>query len=149
MQKTLIKSGKYCLPTYVCSSNRGVELRTSYIFYVSLFIIAYIFAILGTALHKEASLTEFIMSYIIPSMPLLTYFRGVYIEQRRAIDAKKALSESLDNALSQPRVSKKTIESIQFQIYTNRKSNPLIFDWFNHLKSKKLQELVTRVTQGR
>lgn len=133
------------------SENLGwdIELRTSYIFYVSLFIIAYIFAILGTALHKEASLTEFIMSYIIPSMPLLTYFRGVYIEQRRAIDAKKALSESLDNALSQPRVSKKTIESIQFQIYTNRKSNPLIFDWFNHLKSKKLQELVTRVTQGR
>ncbi|MCK6263812.1 S-4TM family putative pore-forming effector [Vibrio sp. ZSDE26] len=126
-----------------------IELRTSYIFYVSVFIVLYLLAIFSTALYEKVSLTDFILSYIIPSLPLLTYFRGVYVEQRRAIDSKKALSVSLDEALSKPIVSLKTIESLQFQIYTNRKSNPLIFDWFNRIKSKNLQELVTTVTKTR
>ncbi|WP_230850209.1 S-4TM family putative pore-forming effector, partial [Vibrio harveyi] len=86
-----------------------IELRTSYIFYVSLFIVLYLLAIFSTALYEKVSLTDFILSYIIPSLPLLTYFRGVYIEQRRAIDSKKALSTSLDEALSKPIVSLKTV----------------------------------------
>ena len=132
------------------SENLGwdIELRTSYVFYVSLFILVYIVSVLITAILNNINLNSFILSYIIPSMPIITYFRGIYLEQCRAINSKKTLKQSLDHALIQKKISKNIILSIQLQIYNNRKSNPLIFDWFNYIKFKKLQKLITDVTRS-
>ncbi|EHN70762.1 S-4TM family putative pore-forming effector [Aliivibrio fischeri] len=132
------------------SENLGwdIELRTSYIAYVVIFITLFILSLLFFGVSNNAALDYFIMAYLIPSMPLLTYFRNVYSEHRRAIKDKTMLRENLSNALDTQNIKRKTVESIQFQILNNRKSNPLIFDFFNYVKSDKLQRLVTNVTQS-
>lgn len=132
------------------SENLGwdIELRTSYIAYVVIFITLFILSLLFFEISNKVTLEYFIMAYLIPSMPLLTYFRNVYSEQSRAIKDKTMLRENLSNALETQNIKRKTVESIQFQILNNRKSNPLIFDFFNYVKSNKLQRLVTSVTQS-
>ncbi|MGL1103429.1 S-4TM family putative pore-forming effector [Vibrio parahaemolyticus] len=132
------------------SENLGwdIELRTSYIVYVVIFITLFFLSLLFFGVSNKVTLDYFIMAYLIPSMPLLTYFRNVYSEHLRAIKDKTMLRDNLSNALNTQNIKRKTIESIQFQILNNRKSNPLIFDFFNYVKSNKLQRLVTSVTQS-
>lgn len=132
------------------SENLGwdIELRASYMVYVVIFIALFILSLFFFGVSNKATLDDFIMAYLIPSMPLLTYFRNVYSEHRRAIKDKTMLRENLSNTLDTQNIKRKAVESIQFQILNNRKSNPLIFDFFNYIKSNKLQRLVTSVTQS-
>ncbi len=125
-----------------------IELRTSYIAYVTMFITCFVLVLLFYGVSNEVTIEHFIMAYLIPSMPLLAYFRNVYTEHCRAIEDKTMLRESLSRALGAQNIKRKTIEGIQFQILNNRKSNPLIFDSFNYIKSKKLQKLVSGVTRS-
>ena len=125
-----------------------IELRTSYIAYVVIFIIVYSISAVALAVCNGSQVDHFIMSYVIPSMPLFAYFRNAYTEHTKAIKDKSALRDNLSNALEVTNIKKKTVESIQYQILGNRKSNPLIFDFFNYMKSDQLQRIVTNVTKS-
>ncbi|PSB84360.1 hypothetical protein C5F64_13410 [Photobacterium damselae subsp. damselae] len=124
-----------------------VELRRAYIYLITLFSLILLLITFGMALYFDTSLNSFIMSFLIPSMPLLAFFRGMYNDQMKAIKDKESLKKSVENALLSSQIKKKTLEHIQLQIFNSRKSNPLIFDWFNKLYHKNLQSLVTSVTQ--
>ncbi|MFZ3401753.1 S-4TM family putative pore-forming effector [Aeromonas salmonicida] len=125
-----------------------IELRNSYVVYVVAFITVFILSLIYLGVSNKATLDDFIMSYLIPSMPLLTYFRNVYSEHCRAVKDKVMLRDCLRNALDSQNVKRKMVESIQSQILNNRKTNPLIFDFFNYMKSEYLQRLVTSATKS-
>jgi hypothetical protein len=125
-----------------------IELRNSYIAYVVIFITLFILSSIYLGVSNKATLEEFIMSYLIPSMPILTYFRNIYSNHCRAIKDKTKLRDCLRHALDSQSIKRKMIESIQFQIFNNRKNNPLIFDFFNYIKSESLQKLVTSATKS-
>lgn len=125
-----------------------IELRNSYIAYVIVFNTIFILSLIYFGVSNKATLESFIMSYFIPSMPILTYFRNAYSDHCKAVKDKAKLRDSLKNALDSQNIKIKTVESIQFQILNNRKTNPLIFDFFNYLKSERLQRLITSATKS-
>ncbi|MFR9701025.1 S-4TM family putative pore-forming effector [Aeromonas sanarellii] len=125
-----------------------IELRNSYIAYVLVFIIIFVLSLIYLGVSNKATLESFIMSYFIPSMPILIYFRNAYSDHRKAVKDKTKLRDSLKNALDSQNIKIKTVESIQFQILNNRKTNPLIFDFFNYIKSERLQRLITSATKS-
>jgi len=100
---------------------------------IALFVIFFLTAI---GLYEGMTLKKFFLIVLAPSLPIVIFAIRNWIDNKRAISQLKSLknivNKSWDNLLTMRESKSKLMErarAVQDQIYINRKSNPLIFDW--------------------
>lgn len=123
------------------------QLRRRYYNWLIIVLIALTVVVISFGLIGDLTLEKFVLAIIAPLTPAFIFGLRQYTEHKEAATRLDKLKENAENLLqevSKGRYPVQDIEtesySLQFQIYDNRRLNPLIFDWFYSWLKRKDEE---------
>lgn len=121
------------------------ELREYFARLMAAIAIFWVILLVAIGLYQGLTLKTFFLNVMVPTLPVIIFSSRQWIENKRAItqlvSLKSLVNESWENLLAQRESESKLMRkarAIQDQIFINRKTNPLIFDWV-YEKNKRLQ----------
>ena len=123
------------------------DLRKYFSIIVGIIAFSLVIFLLVVGLYKGLTLKIFFLIVFAPSLPIIVYATRQWIDNRKAISRLTTLKELLNATwieISSGDDNDNHIldraRKLQDQIYLNRKSNPLIFDWIYELRKSKQHE---------
>lgn len=123
------------------------ELREYFSKLMNAIAISVVLILIVIGLYQGLTLRTFFLVVLAPALPIIIFSSRQCIENKKAINQlgllKNLVNESWDNLLLQQEAVSKLTErarAIQDQIYINRKTNPLIFDWIYKIRKSRQHE---------
>lgn len=123
------------------------DLRKYFSFIVGSVACSLVFFLLVVGLYEGLTLKRFFLVVFAPALPIIIYATRQWIDNKKAISQLTALKELLNTTWAELLSGEKgdnyildRARKLQDQIYVNRKSNPLIFDWIYELRKSKQHE---------
>jgi len=111
---------------------------------VALFLVIFLMAI---GVYEGLTLKSFFLVVFAPALPIIIFSTRQWIDNNKAISQLTSLKELLNTTWEELLSGEKSdsyilerARKLQDQIYLNRKSNPLIFDWIYELRKSKQHE---------
>lgn len=119
---------------------------------VAVLLVVFLFSV---GLYQGLTLKNFFLVVMAPALPIIIFSSKQWIENKKAItqlaSLKNVVNDAWDNVISKRQSTTKlktNARSIQDQIFMNRKSNPLIFDWlYEKNKSRQHESMYYSIDQ--
>ena len=141
-----------CQRSNLCWDSELREYFSKVMGAIAIFVILLLVTI---GLYEGLNLKTFFLIVLAPALPIIIFSSRQWIENKKAIrqltSLKNLVNESWNNLLEKRGGVPKLMEqarAIQDQIYINRKSNPLIFDWvYEKHKSRQHESMYYSIDQ--
>ncbi|WP_321495687.1 S-4TM family putative pore-forming effector [uncultured Desulfobacter sp.] len=119
---------------------------------IALFVILFLVAI---GLYEGMTLKNLFLIVLAPALPIVIFSTRQWIDNKKAISQltslKNFVNDSWDNLLAMQESESRLMErarAVQDQIFINRKTNPLIFDWiYEKQKSRQHESMYYSIDQ--
>jgi len=123
------------------------DLRKYFSIIIGCVAFSLVFFLMVVGVYEGLTLKSFFLIVVAPALPIIVFATRQWIDNSKAISQLTALKELLSTTwlelLSGEKSDSYILErarKLQDQIYLNRKSNPLIFDWIYELRKSKQHE---------
>lgn len=145
---TSISEIKNPIAKIICQRSNCVydfTLRKNYNLVLSILVVMMSLIVLILALINKTSLVDFILTGILPILPILMLFVQIIKDNNSSnenlIRLKQVANDSWQKVLANEQIDIEQISrNLQDKIFQNRINSPLIFEWFYKIKRKQLEE---------
>lgn len=117
--------------------------REKFVKFINFLLALSVISSVVAGFYLEISLTSFIISVVIPCLPVISFSISNYFDNNDAISDKKRLKSATEKVGEIQNPTIKYVRNIQNLIYLNRTTNSLIFDWYYTYLKEANQEGIT------
>ncbi|MGD1448191.1 S-4TM family putative pore-forming effector [Vibrio harveyi] len=120
-----------------------ISQRNKFVTFINVLSLVALVLSIAVGLYLDLTLRSFILTVLIPCLPIVTFAISNHYDNKEAILDKQRLKSATEQVSTIQNPTIKYARNIQNLIFLNRSSNSLIFDWFYRYLKDSNQQGVT------